>query len=200
MLSLGAASGTVSPWTSTEFNAYCAINRPFYIQAAAWSPDSSEVYIATTGKNPDNWSHTFPLTGLCSTVAAFPATQGAVTHDWVNYTGCDSLYSVAADSSAVYVGGDERWAGNPNGCNHPGTGSVPAQGMGGFTPGSTGGALLENTGGTAGLYSRARGLGADDMLLTSTGLWIASDNLGGSASCGGVSGHAGLCFLPYPTT
>jgi hypothetical protein len=200
MLSLGATSGTVSPWTSTEFNAYCAINRPFYIQAAAWSPDSSEVYIATTGKNPDNWSHTFPLTGLCSTVAAFPATQGAVTHDWVNYTGCDSLYSVAADSSAVYVGGDERWADNPNGCNHPGTGSVPAEGMGGFTPGSTGGALLENTGGTAGLYSRARGLGADDMLLTSTGLWIASDNLGGSASCGGVFGHAGLCFLPYPTT
>jgi hypothetical protein len=67
--------------------------------------------------------------------------------------------------------------------------------MGGFTPST--GSLLENTGGTAGLYSRARGEGADDMLLTSTGLWIASDNLGGSASCGGVSGHAGLCFLPY---
>ena len=104
----------------------------------------------------------------------------------------------AADTSAVYVGGDERWADNASGCNHPGTGSVPAQGMGGFTPGPTGGALLENTGGTAGLYSRARGEGADDMLLTSTGLWIASDNLGGSASCGGVSGHAGLCFLQYP--
>jgi hypothetical protein len=197
MLGLGASSGTVTPWTSTEFNQFCAVNRPFYIQAAAWSPDGSEVYIATTGKNPDGWLHTFPLTGLCSVVAAFPATQGPVTHSWVNYTGCDSLYSVAADTSAVYVGGDERWADNASGCNHPGTGSVPAQGMGGFTPGPTGGALLENTGGTAGLYSRARGEGADDMLLTSTGLWIASDNLGGSASCGGVSGHAGLCFLPY---
>ena len=56
---------------------------------------------------------------------------------------------------------------------------------------------LENSGNTAGLYSRARGRGADDMLLTAAGLWIASDNLQGSAMCGGASGHAGLCFLPY---
>ena len=54
------------------------------------------------------------------------------------------------------------------------------------------------TSGSVGYYSRDRGLGADDMLITSAGLWIASDNLGGSASCGGVSGHAGLCFLQYP--
>jgi hypothetical protein len=38
------------------------------------------------------------------------------------------------------------------------------------------------------------------MLLTSAGLWIASDNFGGGTSCGGVSGYAGLCFLPYPTS
>jgi hypothetical protein len=35
------------------------------------------------------------------------------------------------------------------------------------------------------------------MLLSSAGLWIASDNLGGSNMCGGVSGFAGICFLPY---
>src|SRR5215510_2343485 len=197
MLGLGASAGTVTGWNSPEFSQFCAVNRPFYIQAAAWSPDGSEVYIADTGRNPNAWNHTFPLTGLCSAVAAFPATLATVSHDWVNYTGCDSLYSVAADSSAVYVGGAERWANNANGCNHPGAGSVNAPGMGGFTPGPTGGALLKNSGNTAGLYSRARGLGADDMLLTSAGLWIASDNLQGSATCGGVPGHAGICFLPY---
>ena len=198
MLSLGASQGTVSAWNSAQFSQFCAINRPFYIQSAAWSPDGSEVYIADTGKNPHNWDHTFPLTGLCSVVAAFPATQsGSLSPDWINYTGCDSLYSVAADSSAVYAGGAERWADNASGCNHPGTGSVNAPGMGGFTPGASGGTLLENSGNTAGLYSRARGLGADDMLLTGAGLWIASDNLQGSATCGGVSGHAGICFLPY---
>jgi hypothetical protein len=198
MLALGASQGTVSAWNSAQFSQFCAVNRPFYIQAATWSPDGSEVYIADTGRNPHNWNHTFPLTGLCSAVAAFPATQsGTLNPDWINYTGCDSLYSVAADSSAVYVGGAERWADNANGCNHPGAGSVDAPGMGGFTPGASGGTLLENSGNTAGLYSRARGLGADDMLLTGTGLWIASDNLQGSATCGGVSGHAGICFLPY---
>jgi hypothetical protein len=35
------------------------------------------------------------------------------------------------------------------------------------------------------------------MLLTGAGLWIASDNLAGSATCGGVAGHAGICLLPY---
>jgi hypothetical protein len=34
------------------------------------------------------------------------------------------------------------------------------------------------------------------MLLAAGGLWIASDNLLGSATCGGVAGHAGICFLP----
>ena len=198
MLTLGATKGTVATWNSPQFSQFCAVNRPFYIQAAAWSPNGSEVYIADTGKNPHNWDHTFPLTGLCSAVAAFPAAQsGSLTPDWVNYTGCDSLYSVAADSTAVYAGGAERWADNANGCNHPGAGSVNAPGMGGFTPGASGGTLLENSGNTAGLYSRARGLGADDMMLTGTGLWIASDNLQGSATCGGVPGHAGICFLPY---
>jgi hypothetical protein len=36
------------------------------------------------------------------------------------------------------------------------------------------------------------------MLVTSAGLWIASDNSGGSQACGGVNGLAGLCLLPYP--
>jgi hypothetical protein len=37
------------------------------------------------------------------------------------------------------------------------------------------------------------------MLLTSAGLWIARDNLQGTDTCGGVSGHAGICFPPYPS-
>jgi hypothetical protein len=36
------------------------------------------------------------------------------------------------------------------------------------------------------------------MLLTNAGLWIASDNFGGNTQCGGVSGYAGICYLPYP--
>jgi hypothetical protein len=59
------------------------------------------------------------------------------------------------------------------------------------------GDLYVNSAGTAGYYSRARGLGADDMLLTGAGLWIASDNLDGSEMCGGPANLSGICFLPY---
>ena len=58
---------------------------------------------------------------------------------------------------------------------------------------------LTNGNRTQGRYSRARGLGADDMLRTAAGLWIASDNFDGSVTCGGVPGHAGICSSPTPS-
>jgi hypothetical protein len=207
MLNVGVSPAKVTGWSSPEFDGSnptkypyynCSSSHPFYIRAAAWSPGDSTVYIADTGFHPYNWNGTFPLVGLCDAAAAFPATQAEVTHDWINYTGCDSLYSAAADPFAVYVGGHERWADNAFDCNKQGPGAIPAPGLGGFTPGAGGGTLLKNSAGTAGLYSRSRGRGADDMLITSAGLWIASDNFGGQTSCGGKSGFSGLCFLPYP--
>jgi hypothetical protein len=206
MLNVGGSTATVTGWSSPDFDGsqssysyYCGDSHPFYIQAAAWSPDDQTIYIADTGYKPYNWNGVFPMPGICDAVVAYPATLSEVSHYWINSTGCNSLYSVAADSFAVYVGGHERWADNPGGCKNTGPGFVNAPGMGGFTPGPTGGALIENSGRTAGLYSRSRGHGADDMLFTSAGLWIASDNFGGGTSCGGVSGFSGICFLPYPS-
>src|SRR5690349_11292960 len=72
------------------------------------------------------------------------------------------------------AGGHERWGNNARGCNAAGPGAA-SPGMGGYAPGLTGGRLLTGPAG-AGLYSRGRGLGADDMLVTGAGLWIASDN------------------------
>jgi hypothetical protein len=208
MLNVGGTTAAVTGWSSPEFDGsqgnlpggypyQCGDSHPFYIQAASWSPDDSAVYIADTGFRPWNRSTGFPLVGLCDAVAAFPATRAEVLHYWINYTGCDSLFSIAADPFAVYVGGHERWADNANGCNKAGLDAVHAPGMGGFTPGPSGGALLENSGGTAGLYSRGRGQGADDEVITSAGLWIASDNFAGTQTCGGVKGLSGICFLPY---
>jgi hypothetical protein len=188
MLSLGSSSATVTGWTSNEFYANCATVEPFYVRAASWSPTDQTVYIGTTGYHPDPGGSSGPRTGLCDAAAAFPATQTTVSHLWVNYTGCDSLYSTAADTGAAYFGGHERWADNPNGCDAAGPGAVSAPGMVGLSPST--GAIVWNP-------SRARGLGADDMLITSAGLWIASDNFKGAAQCGGKQGHAGICFMPY---
>ena len=206
MLNVGGTRAAVTGWTSPEFDGskgnlpggfpyQCGASHPFYVQAAAWSPDDSTVYLADTGFHPWNWNGSFPMVGLCDAAAAFPASQKKVTHDWINYAGCDSLYSVAADASAVYVGGHNRWFHNQNACNAKGRGAIPAPGLAGLKPAS--GSLILNSAGNAGRYSRSRGHGADDMLLTGAGLWIASDNFGGGIQCGGVSGFSGICFLPY---
>ena len=84
---------------------------------------------------------------------------------------------------------------NSNGCSFQGPGAYNAVGMEGVSP--TTGALYLNKFHAAGYYERSRGIGADDMLLTSAGLWIASDNEGNSQTCGYVSGLSGICFLPY---
>jgi hypothetical protein len=207
MLNLSGTKAKVTGWSSPEFdgsqgevpNGYpyqCGDSHPFYVTSAAWSPDDSRVYLATTGFHPWNLpTGSFPRSGLCDAVSAFPATQAEVLHTWINYTGCNSLYSAASDGTAVYVGGHEQWADNNTGCKFAGPGAIPARGMGGFHPSD--GSLLLNSAGTAGRYTRARGIGVDDMLLTGAGLWMASDNFDGANSCGGISGFAGICFLPY---
>jgi hypothetical protein len=192
MLDLGTAQATTSAWYAPEFDSNCAANLPFYAQDAAWAPDGSSIYVGTTGYKPANgpgFSGHEPRAGLCDAMSAFPATPETVTHQWINYTGCDSVYTAAADASTAYFGGHERWASNPRSCDFGGRGSVDAPGMVGLSPST--GAVTFNP-------RRDRGLGADDMLITSAGLWIASDNFEGSNMCGGVSNLSGICFMPYP--
>jgi hypothetical protein len=193
MMRLAATRGQVTTWTSSGFSQFCTHKVPFYVHDAAWAPDGSAIYVADTGLAPDNWNGTFPLTGLCDAAAAFPANRAQVSPEWINYTGCDSFYSVAADGSAVYAAGHPRWSENASACNAEGPGAIPDRGLQGMSP-STGDTLL-NSGNTA-LYTMARA-NATDMLVTAAGLWIASSNRYGSDSCGGVGGLAGICFLPY---
>jgi hypothetical protein len=193
MLNVGGAKATVTGWYSPDFNIACV--QSFWARGAAWSPDDSTVYVATTGYYAVGGSNHGPQNGPCDVALAYPATQTLVNHKWINYTGCDSLYSAAADGKGAYFAGHERYSMNQEVCNTLGLAGYNAPGIEGLDPAN--GHLYLNSAGTAGYYSRARGLGADDMLFTSAGLWIASDNFDGSNTCGGVSGLAGICFLPY---
>jgi hypothetical protein len=196
MLYVGGSRAKVTGWTSPMFRGHCVDQEPFYVQAASWAPSDARVYIATTGREYfGRRPNAFPLKGLCDVAAAFPATQRSVYPIWKNYTGCDSLRSTAADTSTAYFGGHERWSVNRNGCNYQGRGAYTAVGMEGLRPKN--GALYLNKFRSAGYYERSRGVGADDMLRTRAGLWIASDNEGHSQTCGFVSGLSGICFLPY---
>jgi hypothetical protein len=203
MLNLAASSVTVTGWTSPEWDGskgnlpggypyQCFFDESFYIRSAAWSANDSTIYLGTTGYHPWN-SQSISRIGLCDATSAFPATQTSVKHQWINYTGCDSLYAAAADSSAVYVGGHPRWLNNPRGCNGAGPGAISYRGMQAMHPDS-GTPVLTPSGKARYSMSRAN---ADDMLVTPAGLWIASTNRFGSDVCNHAAGHAGICFLRY---
>jgi PKD repeat protein len=122
---------------------------------------------------------------LCDTTARFdwnaPGTDKQPT--WIDYTGGDTLYSVAITGTAIYVGGHQRWMNNPFRGDAAGPGAVPREGIAALDP-SNGLPFSWNPG-------RTRGVGAFDLTATSAGLWVGSDTdqLGGEY-------HARLGFFP----
>jgi hypothetical protein len=193
VIDLTGYTATVDGWHAPMLDENCASVEPFYAKAASWSGDDQTIFVATTGYKPASgpgYSTHDPRAGLCDAAAAFPSTATDVSPTWINYTGCDSLFATVADGSTAYFGGHERYANNPNGCDGAGPGAVAAPGMVGLSPSS--GAVTWNP-------TRSRGHGADDMVVTSAGLWIASDNgvNGEATACAKYPNHAGICFLPY---
>jgi hypothetical protein len=188
-LNLTAGSSTVSRWSPTELYQHCIGRQAFYAQDAAWSTDMTRIFVVTTGFRPFDGSSSGPRTGPCDAAISYSAAEQEFNgHQWINYTGCDSLYSVAADASTVFIGGHQRWISNGDECDRNNT--AP----GGSQPGL--GHLGVSTGADQPGPTRGRGLGAADMLRTSAGLWIASDNQANTSSCGGSSQRMGICFLP----
>ena len=176
----GTASTSLDAWYSPSFSQACASKEAFYVRAGTWSPDGSRVYFATTGHSG--------VSPLCDTASAFSSSSSSTLQPlWTNETGCDSLFSVAADATAVYVGGHERWLDNEAGCNQAGAGSASRPGVSAASA-STGRALAWDP-------TRDRGHGAFDQLRTSAGLWVASDTYLGSVHCAGAY-HPGICFFP----
>jgi len=190
-LNMGTTSATASAWAPAELYTHCAWLEPFYAQDVAWSPDGTKIYVANTGYKPDDqpWGNT-PRIGPCDSAIAYDAEPQVEFsgHDWIAYTGCDSLYSIGADATTVYVAGHERWIDNPNACDNLGSGGRAQPGLGELDPA---------TGHSVPGPNRGRGLGADDVVVTSAGVWIASDNQANTDTCSGKHGHMGICFLPY---
>ena len=108
-------------------------------------------------------------TGLCDTVTRWELspTSTSAQPTWVNYTGGDTLWSVAVTPAAVYVGGHQRWLNNPYCSNCAGPNAVSREGVGAVSP-TDGSALAWNPG-------RARGVGAQELVGTPRGLYIGSD-------------------------
>ncbi|MFI2652008.1 hypothetical protein [Micromonospora fulviviridis] len=170
---------TLSGWSTLRYQPQCAASMPTYLRGVDISPDGTWFVAITTGA-------AFPGT-LCDAASRFEfgTETGGKQPTWVNYTGGDTLLSVAITGAAVYVGGHQRWLDNPYGRNSAGAGAVSRPGIGAIHP-TTGKALAWNP-------TKDRGVGTAELYATDRGLWVGSDTVT-------VAGeyHARVAFLPLP--
>lgn len=169
MLDLGATSATVDTnWATLQYTAACFSGAfDTYMTDVQYAADGSYFVVTATGGSGTNSDGT---NSLCDTAARWEsgASGATVMPTWVDYTGQDTLWSVAITGSAVYVGGHQRWLNNTNGHDNPGPGAVPRAGLAALDP-ISGVPLKWNPG------RNPRGAGAYALLVTSAGLYVGSD-------------------------
>ena len=150
-------------WRTRRYEPACFSNAfDTYVRGVEWSPDGEYAVVTTTGgPNPGT---------LCDTVSAWDAeaTGDDVQPIWVDDTGGDTLWGVAATGAAVYVGGHQRWMNNAGGRDRPVAGSVPRPGLGAVDP-RAGVPLSWNPG------RQPRGVAAFALYATPQGLWMGTD-------------------------
>jgi hypothetical protein len=167
MATLSATSASVSTWYDDNFTKQCAsADRPAYTRDVDFSSDGSKFGIVTYGfiSKPGDLGKT-----VCDAAALYDANGGTEQSRplWINYTGGDTLLSIAVTGNVVYVGGHQRWLDNPQGQDSLGPGGVSRPGVGAIDA-TTGKALPWNP-------TKERGFGAWELYVTSTGLWVGSD-------------------------
>ena len=184
MVDLGTSSATLASWYYRPLKNMCrATSVPDYLRDVDFSPDGSYFVIVSTG-----W---IPVDGglwrdLCDVAARFETTAANPKKPtWMNYTGGDTLHSVAVTGRAVYVQGHQRWLDNPEGNDFAGPGAVSRPGIGAIDP-VTGKALGWNP-------TKTRGVGGKDLLATPAGLWVGSD---GQRFRGEYRDNIAFCPLP----
>lgn len=156
-------SATLRSWNTTRLAPAClAATFDSYVRDVAFSPDGSYFSLVNVGA--------YFAGALCDSASRWEtaATGQDVQPTWVAYTGQDSLLSTAVTSSAVYVGGHQRWLNNGLGHDVPGPGAVPRPGVAALDP-ANGLPLAWNPG------RNPRGAGAYTLYRTPSGLWMGSD-------------------------
>lgn len=120
MLDLAASPVAVTGWSTTRYQQQCAAVFATYMRDVDVSPDGSYFVVMTTGA--------YRAGSLCD--AAGPSQQPT----WVDYTGGDTLSSVAVTGTAVYVGGHQHWMNNSVAGDRAGPGAVAREGIAALDP------------------------------------------------------------------
>ena len=182
---LSGPTAVLDPWYYAPFGRDCSSTHPrriAYLQGVDFAPDGSYFVVTATGQisKPEDRHIT-----VCDAAARFDMADDT-RPGWINYTGGDSVWSVAATGAAVYVQGHFQWLDNPNGfASRDGGGAAQRWGIGAIDP-VTGLALPWNP------PKRAQ-IGGKALLATSTGLWVGSDS-----AVFNNEPRRGLAFCPLP--
>ena len=184
---IGSAPYTLSTWSTELFTRSCSVSFETYMSDVEYSPDGSYFVVSTSGA----WGGTPSTTGDsgCDVVARFESSSTAAANraTWTAYTGGDTTWTIEVTDNVVYAGGHQRWQNNPLGNNIAKQGAVAREGIAALNP-VNGMAYSWNP-------TRAGGVGVQDMLATSAGLYVGSD----TTLIGKTDGnryHARIAFLP----
>jgi hypothetical protein len=171
MIDLSTTPATVANWETDRYRPTCLSSIDTYMRDIDFSPDGSYFVIVTTGAYFGGATSGV----LCDAASRWEAgtTGENLNPTWTDYTGGDTLHSVAITGTAVYIGGHQRWMNNPFAGDSAGPGAVPRPGIAAVDP-INGVPFSWNPG-------RDRGQGAFELYSTTAGLWVGSDTdvLGG---------------------
>ncbi|HEX3823804.1 MAG TPA: PKD domain-containing protein [Mycobacteriales bacterium] len=169
MLTLGKSSATVdASWDTLAYTSSCFSNGfDSYVRDVQFAPDGSYFVVAATGGIGTNSDGT---NSSCDAAARFEtaATGTNVRPVWIDYSGEDTISTIAVTGRAVYVGGHQRWLNNSLGLNVAAPGAVPRPGLAALSP-------VSGLPYTWDPGRNPRGAGVFALLATSTGLWVGSD-------------------------
>ncbi len=165
VLDLTTSPATVTGWSTNRFNIKCGSSgsTQYDVRDVDIAPDGSYFVIGATGGHTASGA-------LCDGVSRWELGPTGPNQEptWFDLTGGDSVYSVAATSTAVYVGGHFRWFNNPVYVqSYKGPGAVDREGLAALDP-VNGVPLAWNPG-------RDRGQAVWDLVATEDGLYVASD-------------------------
>lgn len=187
MLNLGDQASELNDFHYLPFEDRCRSNNwHAYVRDVDFSPSGEWFGVVSAGYVTAETSQIG--THVCDAVARFEVDDPAPTAPtWINYTGGDTLFSLAITDAAVYLQGHNRWLNNPQGRDSAGPGAVDALGGGVVDP-ETGQALAWD--GPHGSREGGRSIAVVD-----DGVWLVNDSQKFD-----WQDRYGIQFLPLPAS